>query len=71
LVGIRKIVLGPNKHRKMIFLGDFIDRGNRNRDVLQLVQNLINSEMAWAVMGNHELNAIYFHSQDPGTGLPL
>lgn len=61
----------PNKHRKMIFLGDFIDRGNGNRDVLQLVRNLIDSKMAWAVMGNHELNAIYFHSQDPGTGLPL
>ena len=61
----------PNKDRKIIFLGDFIDRGNENRKVLQLVRNLINSEIALAVMGNHELNAIYFHSHDPKTGLPL
>ncbi|RKF13080.1 metallophosphoesterase [Roseovarius spongiae] len=49
------------------FLGDFIDAGknaNRSDDaaVLTLVRNLIDDQNAVAVMGNHELNAILFHT---------
>ena len=60
-----------DKGRKIIFLGDFIDRGHQNRKVLYLIRNMIDLGAAFAVMGNHELNAIYFHSIGPKTGLPL
>lgn len=51
--------------RKVIFLGDFIDRGPKIRAVLEIVQGMVKSKGALAVMGNHELNALAFHSEDP------
>jgi hypothetical protein len=60
-----------DRGRKIIFLGDFIDRGTQNRKVLSFVRNMVDSGLAFAVMGNHELNAIYFHSQNLMTQLPL
>ena len=50
---------------KVIFLGDFIDRGPKIRQVLEIVRPMIEEGKALAVMGNHELNAIAFHSEDP------
>ncbi len=57
--------------RQIVFLGDFIDRGPRNGGVLTTVRDLIADGRALAVMGNHELNAIHFHNDDPATGRPL
>jgi hypothetical protein len=54
--------------RKAIFLGDFIDRGPFQREVLDMVRRMIESGSALAVMGNHEFNAIAFHTQDSDTG---
>jgi hypothetical protein len=51
--------------RKVIFLGDFIDRGPQVRQVLQIVRAMIDEESALAVMGNHELNALAYHTEDP------
>src|SRR5205085_3037473 len=51
--------------RKMIFLGDFIDRGPKIRQVLEIVRPMIESGHALAVMGNHELNALAYHAEDP------
>jgi hypothetical protein len=48
--------------RKMVFVGDFIDRGPKIRETLHLVRAMIESENALAVMGNHEFNAISFHT---------
>ena len=50
--------------RKVIFLGDFIDRGPRIREVLQIVRPMVESEQALAVMGNHEFNALAYHTPD-------
>jgi predicted MPP superfamily phosphohydrolase len=50
--------------RKVIFLGDFIDRGPKIRHVLETVRPMIEEGTALAVMGNHELNALAFHT-DP------
>jgi hypothetical protein len=50
--------------RKLIFLGDFIDRGPKIRQVLEIVRPMIEKETALAVMGNHELNALAFHTRD-------
>lgn len=57
--------------RKIIFLGDFIDRGNNNGDVLRTVRTLVDAGVAYAIMGNHELNAIHFHCIDPETDEPV
>jgi hypothetical protein len=51
--------------RKVIFLGDFIDRGPQIRQVLQIVRPMIEADHALAVMGNHELNALAFHTEEP------
>ncbi|NCO04106.1 MAG: metallophosphoesterase [Alphaproteobacteria bacterium] len=57
--------------QEIVFLGDFIDRGPNNARVISTVRDLIDSGKAHAVMGNHELNAIHFHTQHPETGQPL
>ena len=54
--------------RKAVFLGDFIDRGPFQREVLDVVRPMIENDCALAVMGNHEFNAIAYHTQDPDTG---
>src|SRR3954471_8313353 len=51
--------------RKVIFLGDFIDRGPKIRQVLEIVRPMIEEGKALAVMGDHELNALAFHTEDP------
>ena len=51
--------------RQAIFLGDFIDRGPKIQKTLEIVRPMIDSGAALAVMGNHELNAIAFHTPDP------
>ena len=50
--------------RKVIFLGDFIDRGPNIREVLEIVRPMIEEGKALAVMGNHEFNALAFHTED-------
>ena len=59
----------PNQ--ELVFLGDFIDRGRENKRVIQTVRRVMDSGKAHAIMGNHELNAIHFHTLDPTTGNPL
>ena len=54
-----------HSERKVIFLGDFIDRGPKIREVLEIVRPMIEERTALAVMGNHELNAMAYHSEDP------
>lgn len=61
----------PAADRKIVFLGDFIDRGPDNSGVLEIVRRLLDADLALAVMGNHELNAIHFHTLDADTGQPL
>ena len=51
--------------RKVIFLGDFIDSGNQNREVLEIAQAMTGADTALAVMGNHEFNAIAYATIDP------
>lgn len=53
----------PN--RKIIFLGDFIDRGPQQRDVIRVVRPMIEDGAALSVMGNHEFNAIAYFTEDP------
>lgn len=50
--------------RRVIFCGDFIDRGPRIRDVLRICRGMVEHNAALAVMGNHEFNALAFHTPD-------
>jgi hypothetical protein len=56
--------------RKMIFVGDFIDRGPEQREVLRIARTMCEAGYASAVMGNHEFNAIGWAAKhDDGTFL--
>ncbi len=44
--------------RKIVFLGDFCDRGHRNADVLKLAMEMVKSGNAYAVPGNHDMKLL-------------
>lgn len=50
--------------RKVVFLGDFIDRGPEVLEVLETVKAMLDGGNALAVMGNHEFNAVCFATED-------
>ncbi len=51
--------------RQIIFCGDFIDRGPYIKDVLRICRAMCEDGAAQAVMGNHELNALAYHTPHP------
>jgi len=56
----------PN--RKVLFVGDYIDRGPQIKETLYIVRSMVESENAIALMGNHEYNALCFHFQETEGG---
>jgi len=56
--------------RKVIFVGDFINRGPAIRKTVSSIRATTESGNGFAILGNHELNAIIFHLKDK-SGLPL
>ncbi len=48
----------PPQGRKAVFLGDLIDRGPGQREVLNAVRSMVDDGNALCIMGNHEFNAI-------------
>jgi hypothetical protein len=54
----------------VVFVGDFVDRGRRQRAVLCIARAMIDRGSARAVMGNHELNAIAWATPD-GQGVSV
>ena len=50
--------------RTVIFMGDFVDRGPKIRETLQIAKAMMDAGTARAVMGNHEYNAIAYHTPD-------
>lgn len=54
--------------RTVVFLGDFIDRGPQQREVIDLVRRMIDAGSAQSVMGNHEFNAIAYYMRDEANG---
>lgn len=49
--------------RLAAFLGDFIDTGSENRIVIETVRSMVENGNAVAIMGNHELNALHYHTK--------
>jgi len=55
----------PEACRTAIFTGDYIDRGGENFEVIRIVRDMVEAGHAHAVMGNHEMNAVLFHTLHP------
>lgn len=58
-----KLIDGAYQHPekiKVIFVGDYIDRGTKEKKVIDIVKAMVESESAIALMGNHEYNAICY-----------
>ncbi len=51
--------------RQVIFLGDFVDRGPFQRETIGIARAMTQHGAALAVMGNHEFNALAYHTPDP------
>ncbi len=68
------------EERKVVFMGDLIDRGPKILEVLEIVKNMVDAGNAITIIGNHEYNFIcYFtvinekylrvHSQKNNVGI--
>jgi len=42
------------ENRKVVFLGDLVDRGPKIVEVLKIVMSMVNDQIAFCVMGNHD-----------------
>lgn len=59
----------PPQGRMTVFLGDLIDRGPQQLEVLDTVRRMMDAGHARCVMGNHEFNAIgYVTLREDGAG---
>ncbi|PAY16686.1 diadenosine tetraphosphatase [Rhodopirellula sp. SM50] len=52
--------------RRLVFVGDFVDRGPAIAEVIEIVRATVDAGDGFAVMGNHEYNTIAFHTAVPG-----
>lgn len=50
--------------RKVIFVGDYIDRGPKIRETLEIVKAMADNSTAITLMGNHEFNAILYNTRN-------
>ncbi len=53
--------------RKLVFVGDFCDRGPDSPGVLAMVRRFVSAGNAYAVLGNHEINLLRDDAKD-GSG---
>ena len=51
--------------RVALFLGDLVDRGPGQVEVINIVRNMTEAASGRTIMGNHEWNAIGFGTRDP------
>ena len=52
--GHRSYSVTPPEGRRVVFVGDLVDRGPRSPDVLRLVKGMVEAGTALCVIGNHE-----------------
>jgi hypothetical protein len=55
----------PGGTHQAIFIGDYIDRNPHGLEVIDIVRRMTEHGEAHAVMGNHEFNAVAYHTEDP------
>lgn len=51
--------------RQAVFVGDLIDRGPEQLNVLDIVRRMVDTGQARVVMGNHEFNALGYATRNP------
>jgi hypothetical protein len=51
--------------RQAVFVGDLIDRGPKQVETVELVRLMVEAGAAQIILGNHEFNAIAWHTKDP------
>lgn len=54
--------------RQIIFVGDFVDRGPAIAEAIRIARATVDNGDGFAVMGNHEYNAIAFDTKQPSAG---
>ncbi len=59
---------GAHRHpdRTAVFVGDLMDRGPRQVEVVEVVRAMHAAGSALVVLGNHEFNALSYATPDPG-----
>ena len=64
------VVDGAHRHptRTAVFVGDLIDRGADQVEVVRLVRAMHGAGSARVVLGNHEFNAVAWATPRPGSG---
>jgi hypothetical protein len=69
-LGYRKNTDGVYAHpmRRAFFVGDYIDRGPKIAETLEIVRRMTELGSATALMGNHEYNALCFEYKDTAIG---
>ncbi|BDX32230.1 metallophosphatase [Mycobacterium antarcticum] len=69
-MGYRIESSGAYEHptRRAVFVGDLVDRGPGQLEVLRIVKGMVDAGSAQIVMGNHEFNAIAYDTRHPDTG---
>jgi hypothetical protein len=50
---------------KAVFVGDYVDRGPENLRTCRIVMAMVEAGAAYAVMGNHDFNAVCLATPDP------
>lgn len=55
--------------RKAVFTGDFINRGPEIRKTIRIIKAMVERGSAYAILGNHEINAIIYHLKDKNGNL--
>ncbi len=51
--------------RSAVFVGDLIDRGPQQVELLSIVRSMVEAGSAQVLMGNHEFNAVSYVTPDP------
>ena len=66
LLGYR-VVDGTHRHpeRRAVFVGDLMDRGDDQVEVVRIVRAMHEAGSALVVLGNHEFNALAYATPDP------
>ncbi len=66
-LGYRDEGSGAYRHpeRQAIFVGDLVDRGPEQVQVLEMVKRMVDDGSAQIVMGNHEFNAVAYSIEHP------
>lgn len=54
-------------NRIVVFTGDYVDGGNENLEVIDIVMKMVKRQSAKAILGNHDFNIICFNKNVPGS----